>query len=214
MSTLEENSLAIPDPSKKLSGIRKFTKTNRTIVLGALRRGNYLGDAAALAGIQASTLREWIIKGKKDYDDDIDSEWSEFYTDVLKAEAASTDAALSRIQSAAEKGFWKADAWRLERKNPEKWGAQSKVVVGTSSTNKDAWIHISDPNEQINAIKAMNGDVGPKDEDFIFDAEFTQVPNANYGEQDRSSADPCRTMASGEIPLEYRDPLQEGLSEP
>lgn len=211
---MEENSLAIPDPKTNLASSRKFTPANRAIITSALRRGNYLADAAALAGLPPITLREWMRKGRVDYDNDLDSEWAEFYIEVLRAEAAATDAALGRIQSAAEKGFWKADAWRLERKNPEKWGAQSKVVVGTSSDSKDAWIHISDPNEQINAIKALNGNIGPTDEDFILDAEFTKITDTDNYAQDCSTPDSGRIMASGEVSVEYRDSLQEGLSEP
>ena len=188
---VDEVGLALPDPEKRLVGIRKFNKANRAIILGALKRGNYMGDAAALAGVHPSTLRTWITKGREDYDNEVDSDWAEFYTDVLRAEASSTDAALGRIQQAAEKGFWKADAWRLERKHPDKWGKQSQVVVHGDSPTKNMWAHISDPNEQLNVIKALNGDAGPTDEDLILDAEFTQIDTARNSAQDPGPADAC-----------------------
>lgn len=186
---VDESGLVLPDPEKRLVGVRKFNKANRAIIVGALKRGNYLGDAAALAGVHPSTLRTWITKGREDYDNEVDSDWAEFYTDVLRAEAASTDAALGRIQQAAEKGFWKADAWRLERKNPDKWGKQAQVVVHGDSPAKNAWAHITDPNEQMNAIKAMNGDSGPTDEDLIIDAEFTQIDPTSSSAQYPSTPD-------------------------
>ena len=45
------------------------------------------------------------------------------------AKAKGTERRLARIESAGERGLWQADAWYLERTQPERFGRRDQAVV-------------------------------------------------------------------------------------
>jgi hypothetical protein len=50
--------------------------------------------------------------------------------DAIKKASAEAEAKdLARIAAAADAGQWTAAAWRLERKYPQRWGAQRKELL-------------------------------------------------------------------------------------
>jgi hypothetical protein len=80
-----------------------------------VKAGNYPVTAAAYCGISEETLRDWWERGR-----DGDPAYSEFAgaLDRALAEGELRDVAL--IAQASETN-WQAAAWRLERRNPERW---------------------------------------------------------------------------------------------
>lgn len=97
---------------------------HRRIVL-ALRQGAYVETAAAAAGINKTTLYDWLKRGARG-----EEPFATFSADI---EAAQADAELRDVKLVGEaaKTDWRAAAWRLERKFPKRYGLQSRHEVST-----------------------------------------------------------------------------------
>lgn len=95
-------------------------------ILGAVTQGLYLETAAALAGIDKSTLHRRLKAGRRKGAKAADRD---FCTSIEKALAASEARDLAVISKAAAEGQWPAAAWRLERKFPDRWGKRDTVTV-------------------------------------------------------------------------------------
>lgn len=100
-----------------------------------LKAGNYIETAANIIGIHKSTLYDWLKRGRRALDEEAktgkpipESEelFARFSDAVRKAQAWSEARDLMTIGEHA-KGDWKAAAWRLERKFPERWGRKDRV---------------------------------------------------------------------------------------
>lgn len=104
----------------------------------AIKEGNYIETASAYAGIDKSTLYDWLKRGerekqriKSDNSAKIkkdEAKFVQFSNAVQKALAESEMRDVSVIGKAAE-NQWQAAAWRLERKFPEKWGRKFEQKI-------------------------------------------------------------------------------------
>lgn len=101
----------------------KFTDEARRKIIWALRLGNYRKTAAEYAGVSERTLCDWLARGE-----DGNSEYAAFLDEVLEAEQAAEVRALGVIQQAAGRD-WKAAAWFLERKFPERYCTRAAVFL-------------------------------------------------------------------------------------
>lgn len=101
----------------------KLTETNKAVIVGAVRAGNYLETAAAAGGIDSRTLREWLKKGAAGR-----QPFAAFREELLKAQAESRVAAVGHIAEAEAKD-WRAAAWRLERSDSRHWGEKINVRI-------------------------------------------------------------------------------------
>lgn len=81
-----------------------------------VRAGNYIETAAASAGVTRDSLYRWMRQRP------------EFAERVHKAQAESEARDVLLIGKAATEQ-WQAAAWRLERRNPRKWGARVQISV-------------------------------------------------------------------------------------
>lgn len=72
--------------------------------------------AAAVLGVTARTLRNW-----RKYADEGDERYWELFEAIEKAEAVAQRDYLVQMRAHGEKD-WRALAWLLERKWPERWG--------------------------------------------------------------------------------------------
>jgi transposase len=121
--------------------IGRPTKLNdelREVIAGQLRAGNYIETAAAFAGVSKVTLYDWIRRGKRE----LQRVEANPRAKVRKEEAPFVDFlnAVERAQAEAEaedvdilrraaRDDWKAAAWRLERKFPDKWGRKDRLAA-------------------------------------------------------------------------------------
>ena len=100
-------------------------------IITAIRAGNYIETAAAYAGINKSTLYEWLKRGEREKQRvaknpryrirKSEKIYVEFSNAVEKALAEAEIRDVAIIAKAAEEQ-WQAAAWRLERKFPDRWG--------------------------------------------------------------------------------------------
>jgi hypothetical protein len=98
----------------------KFGDKRAAAVLRAVRAGNYLETAARLAGVDQATLHRWMAREEPMF--------REFREAVEKARSEAEARDVRSVGRAAAK-TWKAAAWRLERRNPTRWGPRVTVMV-------------------------------------------------------------------------------------
>ena len=99
------------------SPLSKLTPAAARKVVAALRAGNFRNVAARVGGFTPRAFRRYMRAGLTDPD----SAFGAFRAAVLKAEQDAEARELKRVLLAGEKD-WKASAWFLERKFPERWG--------------------------------------------------------------------------------------------
>ena len=113
-----------------------YSEDKAQVILDAVKGGNFLETAAALAGVDVKTVRNWIKYGIREAErwergeepNDKFAPMVKFAEDFRAAEADAEATAVSRIQLAGVTD-WKAGAWFLERKFPRKWGQRFNVMV-------------------------------------------------------------------------------------
>lgn len=118
---------------KKMGRPTKFTPEVTSKILTAIRAGNYIETAAAWAGIDKVTLYDWLKQGAAQDA----GKFKDFSNAVAEALAHAEIADLNHVGEAAKRGDWRAAAWRLERRNPTKWGRQDAPQSVTIETNKE-----------------------------------------------------------------------------
>lgn len=114
----------------------KLTPELQDEICKVIRSGNYIETAAAFAGINKTTLYDWMKRGAREKERieknprakirKTEEPFVEFSNAIEKALAHAEIRDVAIIGKAAEEN-WQAAAWRLERKFPERWGR--KVMV-------------------------------------------------------------------------------------
>jgi hypothetical protein len=99
----------------------KLTPEVQKKIVDAIRAGNYMETAAAYAGISKDTFYRWLRRGARARN----GIYKNFHDAVEKALAESEVRDVMIIANAAATD-WKAAAWRLERKFPERWGKKTQ----------------------------------------------------------------------------------------
>lgn len=129
------------------------------VLRAAIREGQYLGSAFAIAGIPPQTGNNWMVWGKKDIDkyQEASDQYYEALADPLRSEPLPQPPVLTQfakfrmmvdkqralaekddlltIRKAANRGNWQASAWRLERRNPDGWGMRNRVQLEGNPEN-------------------------------------------------------------------------------
>lgn len=94
-------------------------KLEQAIALGATYE-----DACRYAGINYETFRRWMRRGEQAKS----GEYREFHERIRDAESRATIGWLAKIEAAANNGSWKAAAWKLERRYPDRYGRSVQRV--------------------------------------------------------------------------------------
>lgn len=104
-------------------------------LLERVRDGLPITAAAESCGVSPATVREWLRRGEGRDDRPAQEPYATFATEVRAAEADLEREALECVQAAADRGTWRAAAWFLERRFPERWGRRRVVQAGGTGSN-------------------------------------------------------------------------------
>lgn len=89
-------------------------------IVATVRAGNFRETAAAAAGVDARSLRRWLVRGAKG-----EHPFAQFSADLDAAEAAAEVDDIAAIKAADD---WKAIAWRRERMS-NRWQLRLRVEL-------------------------------------------------------------------------------------
>ena len=103
--------------------VSKLTPETHALIVRLIGAGNYLETAAASAGVSSSTMREWLRRGAREED----GIYAELADAVSKATGEAEAKDVIQISKAAADGEWRAAAWKLERRYPERFGQKLTV---------------------------------------------------------------------------------------
>lgn len=102
-------------------------------IVSAVAVGNYMETAAAFAGVLKVTLYLWLRKGREDREKGKTARTSKYIKLMDGLEQAVALAEMNDLENIGRHALkdWKASAWRLERRNYERWGLKmnSRVEV-------------------------------------------------------------------------------------
>ncbi|QDP47519.1 MAG: hypothetical protein Unbinned4350contig1002_4 [Prokaryotic dsDNA virus sp.] len=149
-----------------VKGRWQWSKESAAIVqslVKILSMGAYKREAARHSGISESCLNKWIERGAAERRHQAqgkkarkrESAYLQFLLAIEKAMADAQISDLALITQAAQKGSWQAAAWKLERRNPSKWGRQriEAEVKGGLVVEGIDWFE-----QKIDAAKGFGGD--------------------------------------------------------
>jgi transposase len=124
----------------------KLTPDIQVKIVDALKMGNYIETAAALAGINKTSIYEWLKRGARELERvennpnarirKEEEPFVKFSNAVQKAQAESEQRDLLIIAKAGQTD-WKASAWRLERKYPQRWGRKERLDFEAKVTQEN-----------------------------------------------------------------------------
>jgi transposase len=106
-----------------------LSRAKHAVIVDAMRAGNFLETAAALAGIDSSTLRRWIRRGERErmrreagqVAQSSENAFVRLALEVDLAAGAAQSEVVGRIIRAGQDD-WRASAWWLERRHVDEWG--------------------------------------------------------------------------------------------
>lgn len=108
-----------------------LTPETTDTLLRYMRLGLNKKDAAALAGLDSFTLNNYLRQGHQDITEGNTTRYSQFCTELRKAEAEFKASATAALVTAAQSPQrWQAAAWLLERRFPDEYGRQVVEVSG------------------------------------------------------------------------------------
>ena len=104
----------------------------RAFALGAFRE-----TAADLAGISACTLRSWLSRGRAELERietgkkprAAEEPFLDLAMRAMQSEAKAEKRLLDVVKTASHDGDWRAAAWHLERRWPERWSQRVNIVI-------------------------------------------------------------------------------------
>ena len=117
----------------KIGRPSKLTPKLRKQIVRLIIAGYFTDRTCDIVGINKSTNYDWMKRGKESKRR---NKYKIFYNEVTQAHAISEAIALSIISKAAEID-WRASAWWLERRYPEKWGKPKIKKVKKTSMEID-----------------------------------------------------------------------------
>lgn len=159
----------VQEGGRGLARPTKLTKKIQEDICRAVRAGNYIETAAAYAGLNKTTLYDWMKRGAREKERvaknprakirKSEAPYVEFSNAIQKALADSEVRDVMIIGKAAEEN-WQAAAWRLERKFKDRWGRNDysreteKINAIIEKTRKEVELL----EERIKAIKGETKD--------------------------------------------------------
>ena len=95
-----------------------------------IKEGVPIVHASVANGISTSTFYSWYDKGKEAKS----GKYKKFYDEINEARSVAVTLRAKRVYKAGETS-WQADAWWLERVDPENFGRKDKMEVKSDNIN-------------------------------------------------------------------------------
>jgi len=105
---------------------KMFTPERAVEMLNYFAIGGLKKDVCEASGISRQTLHNWEEQAKSK--DRSTEEIRAFVNQMGRKRAMRRIEALARIQRAGMEGVWQAEAWYLERSDPENWRQRNTVI--------------------------------------------------------------------------------------
>lgn len=102
----------------------KLTPELQNQICAFLMAGNFVETVCDFVGISKETFYEWIRRGNRGWEKDIEGGYVAFSDAVKKAVAQVEMATVHELRQGPMN--WQSKAWWLERRHPDKWGNRSK----------------------------------------------------------------------------------------
>lgn len=107
-------------------------------ICNEIKRGTPITSACLIAGISKDTYYRWYHKGEKAKT----GKFKEFYNKIEEAKAYAISLRVENIRKAGRNGSWQADAWWLERMDPENFSRKDHVNVKSENINHNLNINL------------------------------------------------------------------------
>ena len=108
-------------------------------ICNEIKRGTPITSACLIAGISKDTYYRWYRKGEKAKT----GKFKEFYNKIEEAKAYAIALRVENIRKAGRNGSWQADAWWLERMDPENFSRKDNVNVKSENINHNLNINLN-----------------------------------------------------------------------
>jgi transposase len=115
--------------TKEVGRPTKLTPERMEQLVNLVRAGNYIEQACCAVGISKSSYYVWKARGEEDKEAGNDTEYSQFMDAMNRAESEAEALCITTITKAEKDGDWRAAAWKLERKNHQRWGPVQRTTV-------------------------------------------------------------------------------------
>lgn len=145
-------------------------------IVQALTAGNYLETAAAYAGVAKQSVYNWLRQGARDQMAGQRTVYADFLDAVKKAEADAEVAGITAIAQAARDrtidikdkdgkvietrvvpAAWQAEAWRQERRHPDRWGRRAPGPAPAAPPPPPAGDEVAPETAREKLLKALAG---------------------------------------------------------
>jgi transposase len=130
---------------KLYGGKPRYNEVVHQTIVQAIREGNYIGTAAALAGVARSTIDDWTrtgrmeMKAAEEYGTEpIHPHYVQLVKDMEEAEADFESRMVKKVVNVAESNqpqTWQAAMTILERKYPAKFGKKDALKIQGDEEN-------------------------------------------------------------------------------
>lgn len=124
-----------------------LTKEIADLIIDYVREDLSIKFSSNRAGISDSTVKTWIIKGKEDLKNEIDSLYADFTTGIEKARAEFVHESITQLK---EDKAWQAKSWLLERCCPDEFGKDSELYKQLLDDYKMLMQSLVDQNKGVN----------------------------------------------------------------
>ena len=114
--------------------VNKLNDELRGQIARAIAAGCTLESAAFIAGITSRTLHAWLERGRAGRR--TNTPHSQLLRDVEEARGRHEAVLLASLNRAAGNGSWRAAAFVLERRYPERWAARPRDAQGDGTISE------------------------------------------------------------------------------
>jgi len=179
-----------------IDGVKKLTKVLHDRIIVAASGGNYRKAIVKAVGIGESTLRLWLQKGREDMEAGLNTRYAKLRKDLLDVAAKVENELVGIIKEAGKAtnpSAWKAAAWFLERRYPDRWALSQRLnlkgkVEGSGITGPS----MDDLRQMVRNILALPGIADNAEEILLKLHEAEKSPPADSPQEsdDQSEATP------------------------